>query len=96
MAFDSSQLVLVFSANGYSQYRYDTTDGTTTVDTAGYFNNSDDDQNFAVGDLIDVVGWTTAIRTGTIANYGQHIVNSVSAGAVDLTNITVGVVTDDR
>lgn len=95
MAFNSADLVLVSSVNGFSLYRYDTLDTHATVDTAGYFNNSDDTQNISVGDLIDVVVWGTAIRTGTISTYGRHIVNQVTAaGIVDLSNVTVGVVTD--
>jgi hypothetical protein len=56
------------------------------VDAAGYFNNSDDDQIFQVGDLIYTVDWTTAVRTGTIAGMGLHIVNAVASGAVDLSD----------
>ena len=95
MAFNSADLVLVSSVNGFALYRYDTLDTHATVDTNGYFNNSDDDQNLAVGDLIDVVVWGTAIRSGTISTYGRHIVNAVSAvGVVDTSDVTVGVVTD--
>ena len=95
MAFDNSQLVLNGVGNGFKTYRYDTEDAHATVDGDGYFNNADDTVNFAVGDLIDVVVWATAIRTGTISTYGRHIVLSVSAaGVVDISNVTVGVVTD--
>ena len=95
MAFISSDLVQVSNVNGYGLYRYDTLDTHATVDTDGYFNNSDDDQNLAVGDLLDVVVWATALRTGTVSTYGRHVVLSVSAaGVVDVSNVTVGVVTD--
>lgn len=95
MAFDNSQLVLMGVGNGFKLYRYDTLDTHATVDTAGYFNNSDDDVNLKVGDIIEVVVWSTAIRTGTISTYGKHMVVSVSAaGLVDITNVTVGVMTD--
>jgi hypothetical protein len=94
MAFLTADLVLQFSANGYNHFRYDTTDTHATVDTDGYFNNSDDDQVFQVGDLIDVVVWTTATRTGTISTYGRHIVLSVTDGAVDVSDVTVGTVAD--
>jgi hypothetical protein len=95
MAFDNSQLSLMAQCNGYKLYRYDTLDAHATVDSAGYFNNSDDTINLAVGDIIEVVVWATAIRTGTISTYGKHIVLSVSAaGLVDTSNVTVGVVTD--
>ena len=95
MAFDNSQLVLTGLGNGFKRYRYDTLDTHATVDTAGYFNNSDDTVNFAVGDIIEVVVWSTAVRTGTISTYGVHIVLSVSAaGLVDVSDVTVFVVTD--
>ena len=95
MAVDAAQLTLISSVNGYGLYRYDTLDTHATVDTAEYFNNSDENINLAVGDLIDVIVWSTTIRTGTISTYGRHIVNSVSAaGVVDTSDVTVGVVTD--
>ena len=95
MAFIASDLVLQNSANGYNYYRYDTMDTHATIDLDGYFNNSDDDQVFQVGDLIDVVVWATAIRTGTISTYGRHIIMTVTgAGVVGTSDVTVGDVTD--
>jgi len=87
MAVDSAYLTLRGSHNGFGDYRYDTMDTAVTVDTAGYFNNSDETLNLAVGDTIDIVVWATAIRSGTIADVENHIVVSVSAaGIVDLSN----------
>jgi len=87
MAYTAGNLTLKGSHNGYGEYRYDTTDAATAVDASGYFNNADDDLNLAVGDIIDVVVWTTAVRSGTISDVSQHIVVSVSAaGVVDLSN----------
>ena len=87
MAVDSAYLTLRGSHNGFGDYRYDTMDTAVTVDTAGYFNNSDETLNLAVGDTIDVVVWATAIRSGTITDVENHIVVSVSAaGIVDLSN----------
>jgi len=96
MAYTAGNLVLMANGNGFNHYRYDTTDTAATVDTSGYFNNSDDDLNLAVGDVIDVVVWTTAVRTGTAPTMGRHMVLSVSAaGVVDLSDATaVGGVTD--
>lgn len=95
MAFDSSQLTQMAHGNGFSEYRYDTLDTHADIDSAGYFNNSDDSVNLAVGDVIEVVVWATAVRSGTISTYGKHIVNSVdAAGLVDTSDVTVGVVTD--
>lgn len=95
MAFDKSNLTLLSQGNGFGHYRYDTLDTNADVDSAGYFNNSDDEINLAAGDLVDVVVWATAVRTGTIAAYGRHIVNSVTAaGVVDVSDVTAGNVTD--
>lgn len=96
MAFINQDFTQLTSVNGFALYRYDTLDTHATVDTAGYFNNLDDDLNLAVGDLIDVVVWSTAVRTGTISTYGRHIVNAVivATGIVDVSDVTVGVVTD--
>ncbi len=90
MAYTAGNLVLMANGNGFNHYRYDTTDGLTTVDGAGYFNNDDDDLNLAVGDIIDVVVWSTAVRTGTISTVGKVIVDSVSSGSVDTSNDLLG------
>ena len=96
MAFDASQLGVVGYVNGYTHYRYDTLDTHATVDTVGYFNNIDDVVNLAKGDIIEVVVWSTAVRSGTISTYGTHIVNAVASatGIVDVSDVTVNVVTD--
>jgi len=95
MAYTAGNLTLLANGNGFSQYRYDTLDTHATVDTDGYFNNTDDSLKLRVGDIIDVVVWATAVRTGTISTYGRHIVNAVSAaGVVDTSDVTVGTVTD--
>lgn len=88
MAYTAGNLVKVGHGNGFSFYRYDTTDAAVDVDTAGYFNNADDDLNLVVGDMIEVFVWGTAVRTGTIADYERVIVNEVTAaGVVDTTNV---------
>jgi hypothetical protein len=94
MAFDNKQLSLVQSVNGFGLYRYDTEDAHAVVDTDGYFNNSDDSVLLRVGDIIDVVVWATAIRTGTVTTYGRHMVLADVAGVIDVTDVTVGVMTD--
>lgn len=80
-------------ANGYGHYRYDTLDNHATVDGAAYF-TGDAVSMLKVGDIIDVIVWSTAVRTGTISTYGRHIVNSNTGSAVDVSDVTVGVVTD--
>jgi hypothetical protein len=91
MAFNAANLSLMAQANGFGLYRYDTLDVLTDVDDNGYMNNSDDTVNLRVGDIIEVVVWATAIRTGTISDVGRHIVYGVSAaGVVNLSNDLTG------
>lgn len=96
MAYTAGNLVLLSNGNGFGHYRYDTLDAHASVDDVGYFNNVDDELNLAVGDIIDVVVWLTEVRApGTVTTYGRHIVNEVTAaGVVDLTNVTIGLMTD--
>lgn len=91
MAYTAGNLTLMSSGNGFAHYRYDTTDTAATVDGDGYFNNSDDDLNLAVGDMITVVVWGTAVRTGTISDVALHVVMVVDAdGTVDLSDDLLG------
>ena len=85
MAYTAGNLTLLSQGNGFSHYRYDTTEANTSVDAAGYFNNTDDNLNLAVGDIIDVITWGTAVRTGTISDVSRHIITSLdSDGAVHM------------
>ena len=95
MAFIPRDLSLMSHGNGFGFYRYDTLDTHATIDTDGYMNNDDDAIQLRVGDLIQVIVWTTTVRTGTIATYGMHMVMAVDASdLVDLSTVTVGVVTN--
>lgn len=82
MAYDGTNMALVSSVNGFGLYRYDTTDIVQTVDTQGYFNNADDNLNLNLGDLIQVVHWTTAVRTGTIFDVSLVVVSELQADGV--------------
>ncbi|NTU49558.1 MAG: hypothetical protein HGA87_01445 [Desulfobulbaceae bacterium] len=74
-------------------WSYATLDAHATVDESAYFNSIA--SLLSVGDIIHVVVWSTAIGTGgTISTYGTHIVNSIASGVVDVSNVTVGTVTD--
>ena len=85
MAYIAADFALVSSVNGFGLYRYDTLDTIETVDTGGYFNNIDDNLNLAVGHMIAVISWTTAVRTGTIFDVSRVVVTTVdSAGAVNV------------
>ena len=91
MAFIGSDLLQIDNGGGFGLYRYDTLDPLATVDGSGYFNNSDDDIQLRVGDIIDVVVWTTAVRTGTINDVGKVIVMTVTAaGVVDVSDDLLG------
>ena len=87
MAYLAGGLSLISSVHGYGLYRYDSLDANIIVDGAGYFNNSDDTLNLAVGDMIWVIDWATTVRTGTISDVSLHIVTIVNpSGAVDLSD----------
>jgi len=91
MAYTPGNLALVSSVNGFGLYRYDTTDTATNVGSSGYFNNADDELNLAVGDIVEVVVWSSAVRTGSISDVSRHIVTSVdSAGVVDFSDDFLG------
>lgn len=96
MAINVANLTQLSHGNGFHDFRYDTLDTHADVDTAGYFNNIDDNLNMAIGDTVLVIVWGTAVRSGTIVTYGLHIVNAVNdaTGVVDLSDVTVFVVTD--
>ena len=74
-------------------YAYKTADPHATVDTAGYFNGLS--SLLKVGDMIDVVVVTNlGAANEAVATYGRHIVLSNAAGVVDVSDVTVGTVTD--
>jgi len=93
MAFSSSGFGPLggqsLAGNAPALYVYTTTDAHTDVDTGtAYFASMSD--TLKVGDMIIVHGSTGGTRTVTM-----HIVTSVAAGAVGISNGTViGVVTD--
>jgi len=74
-------------------FAYRTTDSHATVDTAGYFNDVYSLLGF--GDIIYVVvvGGTADTPT-SVTTYGPHIVINYASNVVDVTNVTVGTVTD--
>lgn len=94
MAYAAANLTRMAGGNGFSLFRYDTLDAHAAVDTAAYFSTDEAIAMLKVGDIIDVVVWATAVRTGTISTYGRHIVLSNSGTAVDVSDVTVGTVTD--
>lgn len=86
MAYTAGNLVQMATGNGYSFYRYDTTDAISAVDDIGYFNNSDDDLNLKKGDIIHIIVWDT-VRTGLPTDYGICVVGGIDAnGDVNLSD----------
>ncbi|WP_206934137.1 hypothetical protein [Roseococcus thiosulfatophilus] len=70
-------------------FSYRTQDAHATVDTAGYFNPVRG--LLERGDMIDVV---VVDANGAVQTYGRHIVMTKSATSVDVSNVTVGTVTN--
>lgn len=99
MAYEAGSLVLMASGNGHNHYRYDTLEASSAAMVLNYFNNSDDNLNLEVGDIITWVDWTGAVSSsGTINAYGEHIVMTVGStgtGVIDLASVgAAGVVTN--
>lgn len=98
MAFDLDKLVLV-GPDGNSgsgrQWRYKTEDAHAVVDTVDYMKLAS--TQLKLGDTITVIVVTNIDASNeAIATYGEHIVNAVTVEpeSVDLSDVTVGVVTD--
>lgn len=96
MAYSAGGLTLLNSGNGFGTYRYDSTDDVNSLEVAGYFNNSDDNLNLRVGDVVYAFEWATAVRTGTLAGVKAFAVTNViandaaaSAGNVNLAEILI-------
>ena len=82
-------------------FTYATLDTHATVDGAQYFNGGSGTpfggayNMLEMGDVILVTVWSTAIGAGgTISTYGTHVVKDKASGAIDVTNVTVGLMTD--
>ena len=100
MAYTASRLLnLTGQAPGRNTYRYDidgSVDDVDDVETAGYFNNKDDDLILAKGDRIDVYEWSAVpfAAASTLTNALQFIVTNViandaaaSAGNVNIAEV---------
>ena len=105
MAFDKAYLNPVGGQSKRGKapqvWTYATLDTHATVDSAQYFNGGSNTPYggaynlLEIGDIIYVVVWATAIGAGgTLSTYGTHIVKDKASGAIDVTDVTVGTVTD--
>jgi hypothetical protein len=93
MALDLTRLWNVASVGQNNLWLYHTTDAHALVDTAGYFTNANLLGVMRVGDIIDVVVFAST-AFAAISTYGRHIVNSNTGSAIDVSDVTVGTVTD--
>jgi hypothetical protein len=73
-------------------WTYMTDDAHAAVDSAGYFNNAS--TLLGIGDIINVVVVDDPAAVTSVSTYGTHVVLSNAAGVVDVSDVTVGVVTD--
>jgi len=72
---------------------YKTDDAHAVVDTVGYFDNASD--RLRIGDIIYVVVVTNLnLSNEATSTYGTHLVNANASGVVDVSDVTVNVVTD--
>lgn len=91
---------------GMKMWVYDTADAHATVDAIGYIDDAKA-RGMEKGDLVYVRVWTTAVPATTaekqtakataniLITMGTHVVDGIStAGAADLTNVTVLTMTD--
>lgn len=109
MAYNSAALTCMAQASGpvgMKIWVYDTVDAHADVDAIGYISDAKA-RGMEKGDLVYVRVWTTAIPAATsekqtakgtaniLSTMGTHIVDGIStAGAADLTNVTVLTMTD--
>lgn len=93
MAFDQAKLAAAWTVGKQTYWRYDTADAHATVDTADYFLTAANLATMRVGDIIDVVVWAST-AFAAVSTYGRHIVNSNTGAAIDVSDVTVGTVTD--
>jgi hypothetical protein len=109
MAYNSAALTCMAQAAGpvgMKIWVYDTVDAHATVDAADYITDAKE-RGMEKGDLVYVRVWTTAIPAATsekqtaagtaniLSTMGTHIVLGIStAGAGNLTNVTVLTMTD--
>lgn len=81
MAFQSKDLSVLAYANGFTLWHYTSVDLASDADSSGYFNDGAD--MLRVGDMI----MANLDTDGTPAS-GILLVNSVSAGVVDVADLT--------
>lgn len=96
MAFNRLRLAMAGNdgnSDAPRQWNYKTDDAAAVVDTAGYFAAAR--QLLKVGDIIWRVTVTNlGLSNEAVATYGSHIVLTVSSTTVDVSDTTVGTVTN--
>lgn len=103
MAFDRANLTPIGGQSSRGKapqmFAYRTADAHATVDTAGYFDNGTTTNTgmrnvLTIGDIIFVTVVDDVDTPTSLTTYGAHVVLSNASGVVDVSNVTVGVVTD--
>ncbi len=100
MAYEAGNLVQQNNGHpGRLEYRYDSSvDLGDVVETAGFFNNLDDNLNLQKGDMITFVGWdaTPFATASVVQEVRKYVVTNViandaaaSAGAVDIAEVFI-------
>jgi hypothetical protein len=86
MAFDRNYLTKVGPSGGKAGclWMYRTTDASTAVDAAGYFNNASD--VLQIGDVIMVATVTGVDAPTAVSTVFMQIVNANASGVVDVTD----------
>lgn len=96
MSLDIKRLALIGNAgqsNAPRRWSYKTEDPHATVDTVDYFLEAI--KLLKVTDIIDVVVVTNiGASNEAVATYGKHIVLENDGTIIDVSDVTVGVVTD--
>ncbi len=96
MAFKLEHFALIgpdSNGNAGRHWAYKSDDVHAVIDTAAYFNDVAD--LLTVGDVINVVVVTNLDASNeAVATYGPHIVLSNASGVVDVSDVTIGVMTD--
>lgn len=93
MAFDQAKLAAAWTVGKQTCWRYDTADAHATVDSANYFDTVANLNTMRIGDIIDVIVWSSTAFTA-VSTYGRHIVNANDGTHIDVSDVTVGTVTD--
>ncbi len=98
MSYATANVKLVQSAGRMKTFVYDTTDDIGDVDASGYFTDGVSVHAMAVGDIVWVRDWTSAVPTMTVAgrnaaslaSFTLSYVSGISTNAATITAYPIG------